>query len=434
MKECGMDTPVATTTSLAPAMAAAAAIVADVFAGRSLDKAWATRRHSGPSAHPGAVQDLVYGALRQFGHGDFVLNSLLRTPIAEMKIRGLLLAALYRLEARPEDAHTTVNQAVAAAGSIAGGRFKALVNAVLRNFLRRRDELECASASQEEALWRYPHWWLTRLQAAYPERWGDILTTGNGHPPMTLRVNRRRSDATRYVAKLQAEDIAARALDDTAVLLEKPRPVDRLPGFADGQVSVQDWGAQRAAALLDAGDGMRVLDACAAPGGKAAHLLESAAVQLLALDADAKRAERIGENLTRLGLTAEVRAIDCRDVDAWWDGRPFERILLDVPCSGSGVVRRHPDMRWLRRDSDIASFAGQQREILDAVWRTLAPDGKMLYCTCSLFPAENGEQIAAFVARHSDAQRLPLENAIELQLTPQADHDGFYYALLQKRG
>jgi 16S rRNA (cytosine967-C5)-methyltransferase len=211
-------------------------------------------------------------------------------------------------------------------------------------------------------------------------------------------------------------------------------PVDRLPGFADGWVSVQDWGAQRAAALLDAADGMRVLDACAAPGGKTAHLLESAAIDLLALDADAKRAARIGETLARLRLVAEVRAVDCRNVDAWWDGRPFQRILLDVPCSASGVVRRHADMRWLRRDSDIAGFVGQQREILNAVWPTLAPGGKMLYCTCSLFPEENGEQVAAFVKCHANAQRLPLEKSIELQLTPQADHDGFYYALLQKLG
>jgi 16S rRNA (cytosine967-C5)-methyltransferase len=431
-----MDIAAAPTTSLAPAMAAAAAVVADVFAGRSLDKAWAAgaARRRAPGAHPGAVQDLVYGALRQYGRGDFLLGRLLRTPVAEPRIRGLLLAALYRLEARPEDAHTTVNQAVTAAASIAGGRFKPLVNAVLRNFLRRREELESGIAESEEALWRYPRWWIARLRAAYPESWGDILTAGNGHPPMTLRVNRRHGDAAACVARLADAGIDARALDDTAVLLAKPRPVDQLPGFAEGQLSVQDWGAQRAAALLDAADGMRVLDACAAPGGKTAHLLERCAVDLLALDADAARAARITENLTRLGLQAEVRGVDCREVDAWWDGLPFQRILLDVPCSASGVVRRHPDIRWLRRDSDVATFAGQQREIADAVWRTLAADGKMLYCTCSLFPEENGEQVAAFVASHPDAQRLPVGHAIDLQLTPHAEHDGFYYALLQKRG
>jgi 16S rRNA (cytosine967-C5)-methyltransferase len=435
MKECGMDTPVATTT-LAPAMAAAAAVVAEVLAGRSLDSAWgngpARKRTRG--AHPGAIQDLVYGALRQFGRGDFLLDRLLSRSGPPPLIRSLLLAAFHRLEARPEDAHTTVNQAVTAAAALSGGHFKSLVNAVLRNYLRRRAELDQAATGDEIARWRYPRWWIERLKTDYPQRWEDILVAGNGHPPMTLRVNRRHCTAPAYVAELAAADIAARALDDTAVLLTKPCPVDRLPGFAEGRVSVQDWGAQRAAALLDAGDGMRVLDACAAPGGKTAHLLERARLDLLALDADALRANRIGENLKRLGLAATVRAGDCRDPDNWWDGRPFDRILLDVPCSASGVVRRHPDIRWLRRDGDIKGFAARQAEIADAVWRTLAPGGKMLYCTCSLFAAENGEQLAAFAARHADAQRLPLDGAMEIQLTPQAEHDGFYYALLQKHG
>ena len=280
---------------------------------------------------------------------------------------------------------------------------------------------------------------------------------------MTLRVNRRHGTAADYLAELTAADIGAHLLleageagrDGAALLLDRPQGVDKLPGFFDGRVSVQDWGAQRAARLLDAQDGMRVLDACAAPGGKTTHLLELANVELLALDAEPARTARIDENLARLGLTATVKAADCRDVDTWWDGRLFDRILADVPCSASGVVRRHPDIKWLRREKDLVGFARTQREILDALWHVLAPGGKMLYCTCSLFPQENVAQIDAFLHRHTDALCLPLvlprvpaadEASLEvrnagresactdfLQLTPQAGHDGFFYALLQKR-
>jgi 16S rRNA (cytosine967-C5)-methyltransferase len=250
---------------------------------------------------------------------------------------------------------------------------------------------------------------------------------------MTLRANRRRIAATDYLARLAAAGLPARLLEGGAILLERPVPVERLPGFAEGLVSVQDAGAQRAAPLLDVHDGMRVLDACAAPGGKTAHVLELANVDLLALDADAGRALRVSENLFRLGLLARVKPADCRDPDAWCDGREFDRILADVPCTASGVVRRHPDAKWLRRESDIAKFARVQGEILDALWRVLAPGGKLLYATCSLFPEENGRQVAAFAARQEDCMRLPVAGAPELQLLPNEEHDGFYYALLEKQ-
>jgi 16S rRNA (cytosine967-C5)-methyltransferase len=209
--------------------------------------------------------------------------------------------------------------------------------------------------------------------------------------------------------------------------------VERIPGFAAGLCSVQDWGAQAAAGLLDAHDGMSVLDACAAPGGKAAHLLESAAVDLTALDADAARAARIAGNLKRLGLAARVKVGDARDIGSWWDGRHYDRILADVPCSASGVVRRHPDAKWLRRESDIAGFATAQAAIVDALWRTLVPGGKMVYATCSVFGQENGAQVEAFVGRHADARHLPMVSAdAQSHHLPDAEHDGFYYALLQK--
>ena len=453
--------------SLAYALLRAAEVIAAVLvgdpqgasAGRNLDAVLANcwQKQQPTAAQRGAIQDLAYGALRQFGRGDFLLGRLLREPLDEasdqpgdkLTLRALLLAALYRLEARAADAHTTVDQAVEAAARIGRGQFKALANAVLRNRLRQEASLLAAADADPLAFHQHPRWWLDKIRAAYPENWREILAAGNGHPPMTLRVNRRHGTAEAYLVELSAAGIGARCLGEPgnscAILLDRPQGVDKLPGFFDGRVSVQDWGAQRAAPLLDAQPGQRVLDACAAPGGKTTHLLELVDVDLLALDSEPQRAARIDENLSRLGLRAKVVAADCRAVDTWWDGRPFDRILADVPCSASGVVRRHPDIKWLRREQDLAGFARTQREILDALWRVLAPGGKMLYCTCSLFPQENAAQVDAFVHRHADAQRatlpLPEENedrgstrdGSHWQLTPQAEHDGFFYALLQKR-
>jgi len=380
----------------------------------------------------GAIQDLAYGTLRAGERGDFVLSQLLRSPLAEAQMRCLLLAALYRLDSRPEDSHTTVDQAVTATATLAHGKYRALGNAVLRNALRQRESIQSQINADEPALWQHPAWWIAAVKKAYPAQWQSILTAANSHPPMTLRVNRRHGDAAAYIARLAEFGIGARALDDTAVLLERPLNVDGLPGFAEGHTSVQDWGAQQAARLLNAQAGMRVLDACAAPGGKTAHILELAEVDLTALELDPKRAQRIHENLQRIGRPATVKTADCANLAAWWDGQPFERILADVPCSASGVARRHPDIKWLRRKNDIGSFATTQQRILDALWQTLAPGGTMLYCTCSIFPQENGEQLAAFVERHADAQRMEIDGQPELQLTPSPEQDGFYYALLQK--
>jgi 16S rRNA (cytosine967-C5)-methyltransferase len=419
--------------SLAFALDAAARAVAAVIGGRNLDAALAALDL--PAAARPAAMDLAYGTLRRHGRGDFFLAHLMTRPLADPAARGLLLVALQRLEARPEDAHTTVDQAVTAAAGLARGRYKALVNGVLRNFLRRRDELLAVAERDETARWQHPRWWLAELRAACPDRWREVAEAGNQRPPMTLRVNRRRAATADFQRALAEAGIEARVLGETGLRLVRPLPVERLPGFAEGLVSVQDWGAQQAAPLLDARAGMRVLDACAAPGGKTAHLLERADLDLTALELDAARAARIGDNLRRLGLAADVKVADCREVDTWWNGRRFDRILADVPCSASGVARRHPDIKWLRRAGDLARFATAQREILDALWRLLAPGGKMLYATCSLFPDENGRQVAAFVARHGDAQRLPMsdnDKGCEWQLLPDADHDGFYYALLAK--
>ena len=422
--------------SLAYALHGAAGAAAQVLAGHNLNQALAGLWRERPDLPPGqrgAIQDLAYGALRHYGRGDFFLARLMAQPPREAQLRALLLVALARLDARPEEAHTIVDQAVEAAGALARGKYRGLVNGVLRNAQRRRAELEAAARSDEVARWQHPHWWIARLRQACPNDWQAILEAGNGRPPMTLRANRRRIAATDFQARLAQAGIAARLIEGGALLLERPLPVERLPGFAEGLCSVQDAGAQRAAPLLDVHDGMRVLDACAAPGGKAAHILESAAVELTALDADAGRALRISENLFRLGLLARVQPAACREVEAWWDGRDFDRILADVPCTASGVVRRHPDLKWLRREQDIAQFARTQGEILDALWRVLAPGGKLLYATCSLFPEENDRLVAAFAARQEDCMRLAVAGAAGLQLLPNEEHDGFYYALLEKQ-
>ncbi|MBN8473713.1 16S rRNA (cytosine(967)-C(5))-methyltransferase RsmB [Sulfuritalea sp.] len=415
---------------LAETLHAAAGLVAAVIAGRNFDTGLARAGLVGPVR--AATMDLAYTTLRAFGRGDYLLGRLLQRPLKDASARGLLLVALARLEARPDDGHTTVDQAVTAATRIARGRYKGLVNGVLRNFLRRRADLLAQAEADPVARWRHPAWWIARLQQDHPARWESILAAGNSHPPLCLRVNRRRATSADFSNQLAVAGIAARVLDDCAILVEKPVPVERIPGFAAGLCSVQDHGAQAAAALLDARDGMRVLDACAAPGGKAAHLLEIEDVRLTALDADTARVARIAENLARLGLTAEVRVADARSPDTWWDGRAFDRILADVPCSASGVVRRHPDAKWLRREADIASFAATQREIIDALWRTLAPGGKMVYATCSVFHEENARQVESFLARHADARQPPATRDAQLQLLPDAEHDGFYYALLQK--
>lgn len=424
-------TVVTRSAPLAAALLGAAELLATVIAGRNLDVALAASPLLGVTR--AAAMDLAYAALRAGGRGDFMLSRLITKPLAEPLVRGLLLAALTRLEQRPAEAHTTVDQAVTAATELANGRFKALVNAVLRNFLRQRETLLAQAAADPVAHWQHPAWWIARLQRDHPHHWQAILAGGNTHPPLTLRVNRRRTTSAGFLAHLEVDGIAARTLDEFTVLLDKPVPIERIPGFREGWCSVQDAGAQRAAQLLDVHDGLRVLDVCAAPGGKSAHLLELADLDLVALDIDANRALRITDNLTRLGLAATVKVGAGETPRTWWDGRPFDRILADVPCSASGVVRRHPDAKWLRRADDIARFARTQRQIIDAVWRTLAPGGKMLYATCSLFAEENEKQVAAFVGRHADAMRLPLANdSFDLHLLPNADHDGFYYALLQK--
>jgi len=408
---------------LAEALAAAAVLVARVAAGRSLQG----------ELERGALMDICYGTLRRYGRSQAVVAALSRRPgSADPLVEALLWCALYALESGRYAEYTVVDQAARACNLLQRQGARGYVNGLLRSFLRSRASIEARLGVDPAARYWHPAWWIERLRASYPADWQRVLAAGNMHPPMCLRVNARRTSAEDYAARLAAEGIAARRVGAAALLLERPMPVDRLPGFAAGEVSVQDAGAQRAAGLLDLKAGQRVLDACAAPGGKSAHLLESAEVALSALDVDAARCDDVNRNLARLGLAAEVRAADCSALEAWWDGSAFDRVLADVPCSASGVARRHPDIKWLRRPGDTATFAARQARILDALWRVLRPGGKLLYVTCSVFPEENGAVIDAFAARTPGARRAPLADGAAAQLLPDAEHDGFFYALLEK--
>ena len=409
------------------ALYAAGDAIAQVRAGRSLSDAL-SGLEAGSSLRA-AVQDLAYGTLRSLGLLDALLAELLRKP-AKPALHALLLAALYQLRARPRTSHTTVDQAVRAVSRLEPAA-KGLANAVLRNYLREADAL-VARCHSDTAHYSYPQWWIDRVRAAWPQNWESVLNAGNLHPPMTLRVNRRRLTAEQYLAKLGGHGLAGELIGAQAILLERPVPIESLPGFGVGEVSVQDAGAQLAAPFLDVQPGMRVLDACAAPGGKTGHILELADCALTALDSDPARVPRISDNLARLGFSARVVCADCSSPARWSDGGLFERILLDAPCTASGVVKRHPDIKWLRRESDIAQLAATQSRMLDALWQQLAPGGKLLYATCSVFPQENAQTIESFLARSDGARRLPLAELEGGQLLPDARHDGFFYALLEK--
>ena len=414
-----------------------------VRAGESLNAALA--RCPGP-ARPG-TQALSFHVLRWLGSAQALRARLAPKPPAPA-VDALLLTALALLwpqSGPPYSDHTLVDQAVAAANTRA--RHSAgFVNAVLRRFLRERDGLVTAALRNPLARFNHPAWWVERLQRDWPGHWQALLAADNQHPPMTLRVNARRGDANTYLTRLARQGLVAHVVGPHAVTLAQPCPVTQLPGFAEGDVSVQDAAAQRAAPLL-IGSGLhgpRVLDACAAPGGKTAHLLELADLDVLALDSDPARLTRVDDTLARLGLNARTVAADAGNPSAWWDGRPFDAILLDAPCSAAGIVRRHPDVRWLRRSTDIAALDAVQSRLLDALWPLLEPDGRLLYCTCSVFKAEGQDQIDAFLQRRPDARPaasppspghlLPLpDNAPEPPAHGfSAAADGFFYALITK--
>jgi 16S rRNA (cytosine967-C5)-methyltransferase len=419
----------------------AAMAVSDVLAGRNLTLALPDSLSVFPNAtsqQKGGGADLSYGTLRFYGEVNEYLIKLLEKPLSNKDIHALLLVAIYQLLYDKAESFTIVNQAVKAAGQAKPRWAKGLVNGVLRNFLRQKDALKTTIKQNEVALYSYPQWWIDKLKQQYANVWESILTVGNTHPPMTLRVNIRKSSLKEYMTYLARQDVGAILLGGEGVMLSNPLSVEKVPGFIDGIVSVQDYGAQLAAHFLDIKSNMRVLDACSAPGGKSGHLLELADINLTAIDNDANRLKRVEDNLNRLGLKANLQL---GDAGQWQSKELFDRILADVPCSASGIVRRHVDIKWLRRPSDIVSFTQQQAKILANLWRLLSKGGKLLYVTCSIFAEENQQQIDHFLKQNADATQLPIDltddrikevNIQHGQLIPSKAHDGLFYALLQK--
>ena len=402
------------------------------------------------------VQALLFQVLRNLGRAQALQKQLApRAPAP--KVSALLCTALalaWNEEQAPYEPFTLVNQAVEVAKRGAARAQSGFINACLRRFLRERDALVAATDRDPVAVWNHPAWWIARLKKDHPQDWQTILAANNAQPPMTLRVNAQKSTQDQYQQALHAIEIDATPVADAGLQLAQAAPVQELPHFAQGWVSVQDAAAQAAAPLLLAqlpkpqGRPLRVLDACAAPGGKTAHLLEYAApgsIEVIALEIDPERAERIGETLSRLDLKAQVLVADASRPQDWFEsqcgGQLFDAILLDAPCTASGIVRRQPDVRWLRRESDVAQLADIQSRLLDTLWPLLHDGGRMLYCTCSVFKAEGDAQVQAFLARNTTASSLPAPGHLipgkaaegeSVADNPLGDHDGFFYALLEK--
>ena len=437
------------TPALSHSLLAAASSVAAVESGQSLTEALADVH---PEVRP-AAQALAFYAMRHWGMAKALRRTLVEREPSSATMYALIGLSLLLLDASIRaqqegpsadtpiySAHTLVDQAVQATQwHRSTASFKGLVNAVLRRFQRERTTIMAQVANDLEAKWNHPRWWIERLQKYYPEQWQALLSTANAHPPLTLRVNVRATTREAVQQAFLEQGIDTKSFGAAGLVLSVPRPITSLPGYAQGWWSVQDAGAQLAAPMLDVKDGMQVLDACAAPGGKTAHLLELAKVDLTALDVDALRLERVHQNLKRLGLMRRgIRLVaeSAIKTHIWWDGKPFDAVLADLPCTASGIVSRHPDIRWLRRAQDVQQTAKLAREILDSLWSVVAPGGKLLMVTCSIFPEEGEQQAQAFAARHAQAERLSAPGQL-LPHLPDAEHpagyDGFFYALFTRR-
>lgn len=428
--------------------AIAARIIAQVIVdGRSLSRAM---EKVPPEAvdDRALIQEMAYGTLREYHRLSLLVAGLLKKPLKEKDgdVQALLLLGLYQLLSMRVPDHAAVSETVAATAALKKPWARGMVNGVLRNFQRQKDALLATVETKEEGKWSHPQWLIDALRQAWPEDWQAVLSANNQRPPMTLRVktdvSNELSAQTAYVAELQKREIEAQAssITGSAILLAQALDVTLLPSFSKGEVSVQDEAAQQAARLMQLKDGQRVLDVCAAPGGKTGHMLELADVEMTAVDVEADRLQRVKENLKRLGKSAQCIVGDASHPDEWWDDKPFDRILLDAPCSATGVIRRHPDIKLLRRPSDIGNLVTLQAQILDAIWPLLKPGGMLLYATCSVLPQENAEQIAAFLQRQPDAQHITLAvewgRAVKCGrqvLTGTAGMDGFYYACLEKK-
>ena len=432
---------------------AAETVDAVASTGQSLDAAIAKNEQRVVPGDRALLRMLCYGSLRQHWRLQAWINQLIEKPLRKRDrvIESLLAVGLYQITDMRIPDHAVVSETVEAARTLGRPKLAGLVNACLRRFSR--ENMAATDASDEPSKWNHPEWLIKRIRKDWPDDWEAILTANNERAPMWLRANASRNSAEQYRERLSAESIGADVIAGIpdAVCLAEPQAVEDLPGFEAGDSSVQDAAAQIAARWLlhdsPSDATLNVLDACAAPGGKSGHLLEisGADLSLVAVDSDESRIPRIAENLSRIGCDATIIAADASKPKQWWDGKPFDAILLDAPCSASGVIRRHPDIKLLRRESDLNDLAALQHALLEALWPLLAPGGRLLYATCSVIAAENDEVTGRFLTNHSDAVEndvLPNNNIRDLmrrkacgyQILPgTAGLDGFYYAALQKK-
>ncbi|HEY5623288.1 MAG TPA: 16S rRNA (cytosine(967)-C(5))-methyltransferase RsmB [Gammaproteobacteria bacterium] len=391
-----------------------------------------------PDRDTGLMRSLSSGALRWHHRLEWQAAELLSRPLRkrDAELAALLRIGLLQLQVMRIPDHAAVSATVAAADLVGAGHAKGLVNAVLRRFLREREELDKRMENVPSAAMSHPDWMLERFRSDWPDAWQDIVAANNSHPPMWLRVNRLKSSREEYLAKLEAADIEAEpGTSDAAIMLAEPRPAGSLPGFGEGLVSVQDGAAQLAVGYLDLAPGQRVLDVCAAPGGKSAHILEACPElrELTVIDRDGERMRTLETAFSRLGHSATIVVGDANDPAKWWDGRGFDRILLDAPCSALGVIRRHPDIKLLRRRKDIDGSVVSQKRLLKSVWPLLVPGGMLLYAVCTIAAAETTGQLAGFLAETSDAALVGPVAGQDRQILPgEANMDGFYYACIHK--
>ena len=422
--------------------ASAARSIARVLRGTSLDDALLPADRFRVPADAAMTRLLVYGVLRDLSLLQWLAGRMMDKPLPQDdELNTLLLVGLHQLRTLKTAEHAAIHETVEAAEVLKRPQARGLLNAVLRRYTREAAQLEANLPGDPGLRYSHPAWLVKQLKTDWPFRVEALLAANNEPGPLTLRVNRRRISREEYLKRLGEMQIAASAVDHVpdAVMLAEPRAVEKIPGFLTGQVSVQDASAQLAVELLDLRDGQRVLDACAAPGGKTAHALERAAVQLTAVDQDPQRLIRIDENLRRLKLSAQMICGDAGEPNRWWDRKPYERILIDAPCSGTGVIRRHPDIKWLRRETDIAALQAQQLRLLKSLWPLLKSGGRLVYATCSLLADEGEEVVKRFCLLSGEARVQAIEaqwgeaTAHGRRIAPGGAHDGFFYAVLLKK-
>ena len=416
----------------------AAKIVEQVLLGKNLDKSFqlVLTKHNNEEENLPQIKDMTYGAIRDLGKSNFYINKLVKNKIENLCIESLLHIVLFQINHARSNDFTLVNQAVDAAKKI-DHKKSSFINAVLRNFLRNKDNLQKQLNENESATYSYPKWWIEKVKKQYPKNWREILNIGNQRPPLALRINLKKLGMKNYSNTLDKQGIDHSLVSDECLIIKKPLDVKKIPGFLDGKVSVQDMGAQLAAHIIDLEKNQKVLDACSAPGGKACHMLELKEIQLTAVESDEQRILKINDNIKRQGFKAMVLNKKINKHNEWWDKQYFDRILLDVPCSASGIVRRHVDIKWLRRINDFQNFAADQLLLLKSSWPMLKEGGKLLYVTCSIFEEENREVIEKFKQNVDDISEIDIKfpsniTHIKNQVLPSDNHDGLFYALLQK--